>query len=179
VCPTLVRANQDHAVVARFAPSIFAQLRTRSKRSKFREIAKHWLESRRDERNGLEFAYVERMLAKRYADFLLGLGVAPEECSIRYFGGIPAVQKWKRSIPTCLWEQREPARPESSFKAETNSIGIKLLPLHADTATNGDQISSYGWRYLMLLASLWTAAWLPPALPRGGSSDLQSADHSG
>jgi ATP-dependent DNA helicase RecG len=57
---------------------------------------------------------------------------AREECSIRYFGGIPAVQKWKRSIPTCLWEQREPARPESSFKAETNSIGIKLLPLHAD-----------------------------------------------
>ena len=179
VSPTLIRAKQDFAVAARFAPSIFAQLRTPGKRSKFVEIARHWLESRRDERNGLEFAYVERMLAKRYADFLLGLGVAPEECSIRYFGGIPAVQKWKRSIPTCLWEQREPARPESSFKAETNSIGIKLLPLHADTATNGDQISSYGWRYLMLLASLWTAAWLPPALPRGGSSDLPSADHSG
>ena len=178
VCPTLVRANQDHAVVARFAPSIFAQLRTRSKRSKFREIAKHWLESRRDERNGLEFTYSQRKLAKRYAELLIGLGVAPAECSIRYFGGIPAVQKWKRSIPTSLWCRLEPARPESSHKAETNSIGIKLLTLHADTATNGDQISSYGWRYLMLLASLWTVAWLPPALPRGGSSDRQSADHS-
>lgn len=171
VCPTLVREKQDFSVVTRFSPSVFAQIRTPSKRTKFVEVARHWLESRRDERNGLEFAFSERTLAKRYAEFLLEVGAKPEECSIRYFGGIPAVQKWKRSIPASLWGQLEPARPESSLKAESNSIGIKLLPLHADTRTIGDQASSYGWRYLMLLASLWTVAWEPPEPQRGESSD--------
>src|ERR1019366_7130520 len=63
VCPTPVRAEQDSAVLARFAANVFAEIRTPTKREKFVTMAKHWLESRRDERNGLEFSFDQRALS--------------------------------------------------------------------------------------------------------------------
>jgi len=159
VRPTPLRAERDWAVFARFAANVFADTDTQKKREKFVAIANHWLESRRDERNGLEFSFDEKALANSYAKFLLRVGVAPEECTIRYFGSKQSAQEWKKSIPRKLWDRFEPARPKSSLKADAKSIGIKLLPVLADTSGDDDKSSSYGWRYLMLIVSLWAKAW--------------------
>ncbi len=159
VCPALVQAEQDFEVLTRFAANVFAAIKGKKNRIRFVQIARHWLESRRDERNGLEFSFQEGKLAEQYAEFLLKVGGLPEECSIRYFGDEQSARQWRKFIPRRMWNQFEPAKPGSFSKADANTIGMMLQPNLADTHNDGRRRSSYAWRYLMLMASLWTMAW--------------------
>jgi hypothetical protein len=153
--PTPVRTGRDFEVLKKFAARVFAAL-DRPKRN-FAGIARHYLERRRNERNGLEFSWDERKIASEYAKFLLKVGVTPEECSIRSFGPQDKIEPWKKTLPEKLRCRIEPARLSSPFKAARNEIGIKVLSSPADTKNEGAS-SSYAWRYLMLMASLWSTA---------------------
>jgi hypothetical protein len=158
VCPIIPWTEQDVAIVTQFGPKIFESFQDR--RAELLPIARHWLENRRDERQGLEFSIQEQNLAKQYADFLKEFTALRGRCSIRFFGSEDSVEKWKKFLPSPLWRRRKPARPPSPAKAVSNSIGIKVLLGAADKRKGGaSQTSAFGWRYLMLLVSLWTMAW--------------------
>jgi hypothetical protein len=158
VCPIIPWTERDVAIVTQLGPKIFKSFQDR--RAELLPIAQHWLESRRDERQGLEFSMQEQNLAKQYADFLNELKELRGKYSMRYFGSEESVNNWKEFLPSPLWRRRKPARPPSPAKAATNSIGIKVLLGAADKRKSGaSQTSTYGWRYLMLLVSLWALAW--------------------
>ena len=158
VCPIIPWTEQDVAIVTQLGPKIFDSFQDR--RAELLPIARHWLECRRDERQGLEFSMQEQNLARQYADFPNDFKELRGKYSMRYFGSEDSVEKWKKFLPSPLWRRRKPARPPSPAKAASNSIGIKVLLGAADKRKGGaSQTSAYGWRYLMLLASLWTMAW--------------------
>jgi hypothetical protein len=157
VYPFPLRTAPETEVVKRLASAVYEYASANLK--PFRLIAHHWLESRRDGRNGLEFLPWHARIAEQFLDLLGQIGVKPEQCFIFYFGSEQQVDEWKRLVhlSDAWWARLKHAGP-SKVKAQDNVLGIKLLDPLADEGIGQSTSGIYAWRYLMLMASLWALA---------------------
>jgi len=127
-------------------------------RTSFDLIANHWLQSRRDGRHGLEFGLWQAGIARRYLEFLAEIGFRPEQCSIPHFGFKQQEADWKARLKLSdAWWTRLVSAGSARTKAELNMIGVKVLN-RAYKEGDGSTSDVYGWRYLMLMVSLWALA---------------------
>lgn len=154
--PAPLRTAPEIEFIEAFGSKVFEY--AADNQTSFRLIANHWLQSRRDGRHGLEFGPWQAGIAQRYLEFLAEIGIRPEQCSILHFGSDQQVDDWKKCLKLSddWWTRLAPARPVKT-KAEHNLIGVKVLNL-ADKESAGSTSDVYGWRYLMLMVSLWASA---------------------
>ena len=156
VYPSPLRAWRDLEVFERFGHKVFSTM-DQEDGQKYLPLARHWLYSRRDDRNGLGFSAELRGLASEYLRFILDVGVAPAECQIRYFGAVEDLDDWSGGLPQPFRDRVQAVGVPFHENAERTEVVINLVFDFADNQTV--RSGAYGWRYSMLMASLWSTAF--------------------
>ena len=118
-------------------------------------VLDHYLYSARTERNGLEFRWNERHLARQYIRFLERLGVGPEHIRIRPYGESAGLKLWKKYLKGLRGLQQESPRPFKLGLQRENVLGIKTFYDNENGRSNDGMESSCGFKYLCVLMAIW------------------------